>query len=645
MSGICGILRLDGAPAEGIGAMAAPLGRRGPDATRHWARGPVALGHALLATTPEALHERLPLVHEGSGCVVTADVRLDNREELIAALGLPPPGRVPGDGEAGPPPRGRVVGDGELILRAYLAWGEDCPARLLGDFAFAIWDPRARRLFAARDQMGMRQLAYAHLPGRLLAFATEPRAVLEAPGVPRDLDEGRIADAVESYLEMVDRESTFYAAVRRLPPAHVLVAGDGEVAVRRYWSLEPGPLLELGGDEAYEEAFRDVFAQAVRCRLRSAGPVGSMLSGGMDSGSVAAVASRLMAEAGRGPLPTFSVVDADPGDDPETRGVRATAAMLGTTPHLVGLGDLSGWTADLAAALGGAAEPFDALMDVPRAAYLAARRAGVRVVLDGVAGDTVLAEGDHLRRLARSGRWLQVWREAVGEERQWLGRRSRWRLLLGAARGAVVPDPLRRLRRRLPWPGDGRPGEGRLLQPDFARRVDLAGRVARFRRHQPPGWGPNQAWRAAVVGGVALLVGRERYDRTASRFAVEPRDPFMDLRVIGFCLRCPSAQMLRDGWQKHLLRRAMERELPASVVWKRGRHHLGLRMSEELVRLGAFPFPAPGRVAPQAEDLLRRATGLTYGQLRTEPLPPQLRWETWVLAHWLAEAFGAEAAD
>lgn len=135
MSGIWAILRLDGGPPEGADRMAARLARRGPDGQRAWQDGPIALGHALLATTPESLHESLPLRHEATGCVVTADVRLDNREELRTALGLPD----------------RMIGDGELILRAYLAWGECCPTRLLGDFAFAIWDPQPRRLLAARD--------------------------------------------------------------------------------------------------------------------------------------------------------------------------------------------------------------------------------------------------------------------------------------------------------------------------------------------------------------------------------------------------------------------------------------------------------------------------------------------------------------
>ena len=118
--------------------MTAMLKRRGPDADRRWNNGPVGLGHTLLSTTPQLFIEPQPIEHPETGCVITADVRLDNREELIAALDIH---RDP-------------VGDAEIILGAYLKWGADCPNHLLGDFAFAIWDPRHKRVFCARDHSG-----------------------------------------------------------------------------------------------------------------------------------------------------------------------------------------------------------------------------------------------------------------------------------------------------------------------------------------------------------------------------------------------------------------------------------------------------------------------------------------------------------
>ena len=284
-------------------AMTALLERRGPDGSHHLLDGPAALGHTLLATTPEALHEVLPLTDAASGCSITADVRLDNREELLPALGLAE--------------EARVIGDGELMLRAYLLWGEACLEHLLGDFAFAIWDPRSQRLFAARDQMGLRQLIHCHVPGELFAFATEPEAILALPDVPRRINEARIADYLDD-LEAADFTSTFYEGLYRLPPAHCLTVDASGLQIRRYWALQPVTELQLDSDEAYAAAFLMVFTKAVRSRLRCAGPVGSMLSGGMDSGSVVAVATRLLQAEGRGPLQTFSAVGPDPQACKET---------------------------------------------------------------------------------------------------------------------------------------------------------------------------------------------------------------------------------------------------------------------------------------------------------------------------------------
>ena len=270
MSGICGAWTLDGSVTD-LGPVLTLLERRGPDGTRHWKEGGVALGHTLLATTPEALVEKLPLTDLTSGCTITADVRLDNRETLMAELGL--------TREA------RTIGDGELILRAYLKWAEDCPKQLLGDFAFAIWDPRAQKLFCARDHMGMRQFNYCHVPGELFTFATEDTALLAVDRVPKTLNEDRIADLIVD-LECVNTTSTFFAHVHRLPAAHTLVVEASRYIIRRYWTLRPPTPLRLASDDLYAAAFLKIFTEAVRCRLRSAGGVGAMLSGGLDSSSI-----------------------------------------------------------------------------------------------------------------------------------------------------------------------------------------------------------------------------------------------------------------------------------------------------------------------------------------------------------------------
>lgn len=577
MSGIFGLFNQDGAPVSRgeLTDMASLLERRGPDGTGLWNAGCAGLGHTLLATTPELVFERQPLRDPETGCVITADVRLDNRDELLAALGLTD--------------RAALTGDAGLILAAYLAWGEACPARFLGDFAFAIWDPRHRTLFCARDHFGMRPLYYHHTPGRFLVFATEPKAILVLPQTPYRINEGRIADFLVTELEGIDKTSTFFEEVYRLPPAHMLTVTPSGMTLRRYWTLEPGPELRLPSNEAYAEAFLEVFTEAVRCRLRSAGPVGSMLSGGMDSGSVVAVAREILAEEGRGPLPTFSAVGPDPETCVETRTIHAALAMDGLDPTLIRYDRLDAlmpefeeltWTLD---------EPFDNHMTLVRAVYLAAHRQGIKVLLDGVAGDTVLGEGSHIARLISRGRWLTAYREAVGQERFWGKAYPAWRELCRGARSAAATNSVQRLHRRLLGPRRFRQRlqqniRESLIDPDFAQRIRLDERLRALDGHGsgglPTSYGKE---RARSVDHPYLTVGRERYDRVASAIAVEPRDPFLDRRVVALCLSLPAEQKLGDGWPKIVLRRAMVGRLPDAVRWRTGKEHLGWAFTSALI--------------------------------------------------------------
>lgn len=575
MSGILGLYRLDGAPAarEHVDAMASLLAHRGPDRIATMLDGPVALGHALLATTPEAAGEHLPLVHAATGCTITADVRLDNRDELIGILGL-----------VGRP------GDAEIVLEAYLRWGDTCPGRLLGDFAFAIWDPRRRIVLCARDQLGMRSLLYHHAPGRLLAFATEARAILVVPDVPHRLHEARIADALVPRLEGVDATCTFFEDVHRLPPAHTLVVTPGGAWLRRYWQPEPGPELRLTTGEA-TEAFVDVLTASIRSRLRTIGPAGSMMSGGLDSSTAAALASRLQRESGRPALHTFSGVGPPGATDPETLAVHAMLALDAIVPTTVSHAELDALLPELEALQRQPGEPFDGGMAIIHALYLAARGAGLRTLLDGVSGDIVLADGQGLARLVRAGHWRAAYRELQAENRFWEGDTRPRAAFLAALRTAYAPGPVRRItqarRRRAEVAAILDEG---LLSADLARRVDLEGRLRRADGHGSPLRVPDRADdRAQLIGHPFVPMGRERYDRVAGASGIEPRDPYLDLRVVSLTARLPDRLLVADGWPKLVLRRAGDGLVPDAVRWRLGRSHLGWEFTDAVMSRVAPP--------------------------------------------------------
>ncbi len=577
MSGICGIFNLNGAPVTRFEMqnMAATLQRRGPDETGTWHQGSVGLGHTMLRTTPEQLYEHPPVVNRRGDLVITADVRLDNRYELIDLLGLI--NSQPGE-----------IGDHALILHAYEKWGEDCPTKLMGAFAFAIWDRKKQTLFCARDHFGIRPFYYHHSDGRFFAFASEPRAILVLPQTPCHINEGRIADFLITQLEGIDKTSTFFEKIYRLPPAHTLMVTRQGVRRHQYWTLEPAAELRLSSDEEYAEAFLDIFTQAVSCRLRGTGRVGSMLSGGMDSGSVVAVASALQAETGRGPIPTFSAVAPHGTDCVETRTIYAAQTMDGLDPRVVTHGQWDQLLPDLQKQEWDLDEPFDGHMTLVRAIYLDARRHGVNVVLDGIDGDTILSEGSHIARLLRSARWMTAYQEAVGQNRFWCGGYPPAPYLYSSVIQAFAPNRVRRLRRL----HHSRSSKARaetnirtsIINPDFARRVFLTERLERLDSHRQPQHRQSlPAERAKAVDHPYLTVGVERYNRVASALGVEPRHPFLDRRLVDFSLSLPGEQKLSQGWPKIILRRAMAGRLPEEVRWRRGKEHLGWAFTADLM--------------------------------------------------------------
>lgn len=557
MSGICGVWAFDG-QAQELGPVLAELERRGPDGTRRWRDDEIALGHSLLATTPEALVEQLPLTDAASGCTITADVRLDNRDELLAALGL--------DAEV------RTIGDGELILRAYLHWGDECPKHLLGDFAFAIWDSRTDRLFCARDHMGMRQFNYCHVPGELFAFATVDTALLALDAVPKAVNQPRVADLIAD-LEGYDRTSTFFAHIHRLAPAHSLTVETGDVRIQKYWFLEPGPRLEMASDDAYAAGLSDVLAQAIRCRLRSPGDVGAMLSGGLDSSSIVAIAARMLAAEGAAPLKTLSAVDPDTADCAETAAIHSVLTIGGVDPILIRKSDFGGKRHALIEEMEAARNPFEVHMTMLRTIYMTARDHGLKVVLDGGAGDVILTADNRIAALLSAGRFAAAAREARATRRFWglpPSVTEELRELLAGAWVAFVPLAIRSAWRRLRMSRALREA-----RPEFAAQVDFPARRRQADGHVAMAIRGDSARRAQAIVHPHLSSGRERYDQVAGSFGIEARDPFMDLRVIRFCLSLPPEQMQHDGWPKIILRRAMARHLPEDVAWRRGKEHLG----------------------------------------------------------------------
>ena len=593
MSAIVGIRYLDGRLVDQtvLTQMLMTLAHRGTDASGVWSRDSVGFGHGMLWTTPESLREQLPLKSRTGDFFITADARLDNRTDLIAELNFSGCSAT-------------EVSDSQLILAAYEKWGERCPEKLLGDFAFTIWDQRERKLFCTRDHFGVKPFYYYFHPSRQFVFASEIKALLCLPDVPRHLNERRIADHLTARWE--DHTQTFYQHIFRLPPAHSMTVHGDAMQVRSYWTLDVTREVCLPSDDAYAEAFRELFTEAVRCRLRSAFPIGSHLSGGLDSSAVTCVARTLQAREGPAPFHTFSNIFDDLPQCDERPYIDAVLAQGGCTPHYVHA-DQVGPLSDIERVFWLHDEPLAAPNHfLPWELNRSAQQAGVRIVLDGFDGDTTVSHGaTYFAELAQAGRWQIFAREAnavagrVGSPAsalleyyglsylEELGRQWQWRTFAVTAkqigtyfpitpctlflRHGVRPLLASRLKQSGLLPRRSRENTTpSILNPEFARHVGWkdTNQGDRSWPHVPHTVREEQ-WQKLTSG--LFTIALELSDRCAAAFALEVRHPFMDKRLIEFCLALPPEQKLHDGWGRMVMRRALREVLPEKIRWRGGK--------------------------------------------------------------------------
>ena len=559
------------------------LAHRGQDGANLCIDGAVGLGHRMLWITPESLGERLPFKNAARTLWITADARIDNREELIKQL-------CPAH-EAS-----NLITDSELILAAYEEWGEESFAKLLGDFVFAIWDDRKKALYCVRDTFGVKHFYY-YRSEKLFAFASEIKALLCLREVPRVLNEVGVADYLLPVYE--DKVITLYKDILRLPACHFMKVTREGTYVRRYWEPDLSRELKLRKDEDYADAFRELFTEAVRCRLRSAYPVASMLSGGLDSSSVCCVAGKLLAEDNRPRLHTFSgiwpnMAELDPEID-ERRYMQAVVSK-GWFDHHDVRADLLSPMAEYDKMLWHQDNALSATnMYMDWAIFKAAHENGARVILGGTDGDTTVSYGyEDLTDFATRGRWWSLFRESRALKRNMpmprhTYQRLVWNCGFKAGYHARAPEYIKQTVRRL----RGRPKisdetsalpsycRNRPINLDFAKRVGILDRFWALQRNTYPANGTSREihWGGVSSGMFSYIL--ETYEKSCAVFSVEPRHPFFDRRLIEFCISLPPGQKLHNGWTRSPLRRAMAGLLPPEIETRidKGNLSVGLKLN------------------------------------------------------------------
>jgi len=561
MSAICGIFHLDGRPAtkDLIGSMMSCMDYWGPDGSGVWREGPVALGHLMLHSTPESLHEKLPLKEDISDIVITAQARIDNREDLFRELAIPYPDR-------------KNIPDSQIILRAYERWGEACPDYLLGDWAFAIWNPRQRRLFIARDHHGNTALYYYHT-SHFFVFASSLKGLLALPEVPRSPNAFCIAQILLSWPG--EGASTAYKNIYRLPPAHKMAVTQERIDVTRYWFLENTPELHLGSDQEYLEAFLDIYTEAVRCRLRSVRPVGVTLSGGLDSSSVVALAARELKKKEQR-LSAFSSVPlydttglvGKNGFGDERPYIEATSRFAGNIDVNYTRAEEMSPLEGIECSLNLLQEPIHAASNMYWIVSLmeTAKSKGIGTLLTGQEGNgTISWRGNE--NILSTNNWWQ-WRKIWTKLKIW--RSVRQKTLTQTFKSQIikplVPTSLLNYFQRIrsgkePWENYS------AIKPDFAHHFRVSEQMIQSGHDpyfRPLADARKQRYRIIRPG---RSIGGTLWQEFGAGFDIQVCDPTQDKRIMEFCLSIPDDQYARDGKNRLLIRQSMEGILPPKVQW------------------------------------------------------------------------------
>lgn len=577
MSAIAGILYFDKVPVVPglIERLTTAMKSRGPDEQTHWVQGSIALGHCMLRTTPESLEEHQPLLSRDKKLAMVWDGRLDNREVLQREFKQR--GIIPRD-----------ISDAELALQSYMVWGEDCPKKLLGDFAFAVWDRENQHLFCVRDPMGAKPFAYVR-NSRYFAFASSEEALLNLPDVSHEPSEEFLASILVP--DSTDMES-WQGSMRDVwgfPNGQCMtIAVDGRASMETYWSPASDGENTYASDHEFIEDFLDVFGKAVDCRLRISGEPAVMMSGGLDSASIVAMMRRLLPDSGANRINSYSVIAEDPKDCIESTCIHSLARKSDVCANYLSIPAFDGSVGmeDLKELAWRRAHPVGNSILIPGMMYLAAGRHGRRVMLHGACGDLTARIPDrYVAHFLRHRQWGQAWLECTGAfpNMAYWGRYGPPAILLLNAWSAFVPERFKRTVRKLRRKAQASPLAGSLIKPEFASKLQLQDRIKELHSRNA-GKSRAEQKHAEMVNQISYMVSAQSASESvAQRCGVESRDPWADRRVVEFFMRTPLQFKVRNGWTKYPMRAAFATDLETVVSQRRSKEHLGWNVKQALM--------------------------------------------------------------
>ena len=551
MCAIAGIYNLDGKPVEEklLQRMAEVMKHRGPDDEGHYLNRNIGFAHRRLSIIDLSSVGHQPMSNEEKTIWIIHNGEVYNYLEIredLSKKGY----------------RFRSNTDTEVILYSYQEYGVKCLQRFNGMWAFAIWDERERKLFCARDRFGIKPFYY-FFDGKKFVFASEIKGILEDKNIPKEPNEQIIYNYLAAgYLDHT--EETFFSGIKQLPSAHYLIIKDNNLEIRKYWELNKN----IGRDsykktEEYAGRFRELFIDSVRLRLRADVPVGTCLSGGLDSSSIICVANNLLQQ-------SFSAVYEEEKYD-ERKFIDEVVEKTNIQSHYT-FPKGEDLLEDLDKLIWHQEEPFCSTSIYAQwQVFKVARENNVKVMLDGQGGDETLA-GYHsyylyyLADLLKSFRPISFLQTLISHCRN---HSLSFLPALAQAIGFTFPDSVKlkvkKITRKetagLNW-----------LNEDFTQRYQYPSLPIKYKTHLE-----NILYQALVYNGLPSLLHYE--DRNSMAFSIEARVPFLDYRLVEFLFSLPISQKIHYGTTKVVLRNSMEGILPEKI--RNRRDKIGFATPEE----------------------------------------------------------------
>jgi asparagine synthase (glutamine-hydrolysing) len=582
MCGITGWANLDSntPPFDGaqelLHAMCERMVHRGPDSEGLLVTTGAALGMRRLAIIDLVTGEQ-PVFNEDKTVAVILNGELYNYRELRVDLEK----------------RGhsfRSASDTEVLAHLYEEYGDEMIAQINGMFAFALWDFKRRRLLIARDRFGEKPLYWGVFDNTLL-FASEPKVLLAHPSVKPSLN----LQALRQYLsfDYVPAPLSIYEGINKLPAAHKLTLDDGSVSITPYWKLSYEKPASAPTEKEAAAHVQELLADAVRMRLVSDVPLGVLLSGGVDSSAIAALAVRASSE----PVKTFSISFAEASFD-ESAYARGVAKFLGTDHHEERLS--ANLAANLVSEIGSwMDEPFSDPSLVPT--YLLSRftRKHVTVALGGDGGDELFAGYP----MYAGHRWAEIYRRVPGPLRTGVIEPLIRRLPVKTKNLSLDYKALRFVTgtrydivaRHHIWFGSFTPEEQeQVLTADTLAKTD--GDIYRQARQMAEECSDLDRLTRMQNLDTRLYLAEDiltKVDRASMAVSLEVRAPFLDPRVAEFAASLPPGYKLRGNTTKYILKKAVDDLLPRFVT-RRGKKGFGVPVAEWL----------KFKLRPLARDLL-----------------------------------------